>query len=118
MAPTRVDSICAVGGLVHDVQVLPVAAGRHGLELLVLYQLKESRQPRNHLLNEKEGTRIRRNRGRRGLSSLPAKRHVCFDCALSLVEIDACVEHVEADGVELVATGSGQAVAGYVARFC
>src|SRR6185369_15939814 len=45
----------------------------------------------------------------------PTERHVRFDGALGFVQVDAGVEHVEADGMDFVAGGAGEAIAGGVA---
>ena len=46
---------------------------------------------------------------------LPADGHVGFDDFLGSGEVTACVEHVEADGVEFISGGTSEAVAGDVA---
>src|SRR5258707_13444710 len=47
---------------------------------------------------------------------LPAERHVRFDGLLRFVQVGTRIEHVQADGMDLVAGGAGQTITGRVAR--
>ena len=53
--------------------------------------------------------------GKTGGICLPADGHVGFDGFAGRIQVSPCVQHVEPDGVEFVAGGSREAIAGDVA---